>query len=217
MCMEDIRLGRRSPVGVRTLTLDGGDQPLLSPAPSRVSLVICAPSSGTVTLTVEVAATEYQGIVLAAGQPPLILDVHRHGELVTRGWRVRSSPEQHQSRGGVTDEWDETGTATAAVATATHAAVANSLYYVTGLAGGFSAATVGATLDLRDDVTVIQRYRVDTSLVVGLLTPVPITRGNACSAVLSAGAALVVGDVVIRGFTVGQQTITVYEVSLPET
>lgn len=75
-------------------------------------------------------------------------------------------------------------------------------HYITGISGSYDAAVAGATLQLKDDTTVIAAWEVHNSLHVSFPSPIKITAGNATSAVLAAsGTGGVTGRVNLIGYT----------------
>lgn len=86
MCMEDIRMGRRTasvetvyPVGATVIQVAGGSE-------MRVGLLLGAPLTGTITYGTSNAVISGQGMNLAAGQPPIELRIETHGEAVNKSW-----------------------------------------------------------------------------------------------------------------------------------
>lgn len=86
MCMEDIRMGRRTasvetvyPIGVTAQQVAGGSE-------MRVGLLLGAPLTGTITYGTSNAIVSGQGLNLSAGQVPIELRIERHGEAVNKAW-----------------------------------------------------------------------------------------------------------------------------------
>jgi hypothetical protein len=99
-------------------------------------------------------------------------------------------------------EWTAQGSATAAPATATKAAVAGQHHIITGVIASYSAATIALLTVKFGTTTVLERYihnAADLLLPDGLRNP---TANEAVSAELAAGAAGVVGKVALTGRTI---------------
>lgn len=98
-------------------------------------------------------------------------------------------------------EWSLTATATAAAVTVTRPAEAGRRHYVTGISGSFGAAQI-ALMTLSNGATVIGNFHTHNVRDVIFPAPIELTAGNAATLTLGAGAAGVVGAVVLRGYTV---------------
>ena len=88
MCMEDVRIGRKTDSRLGSLTLTGGVQNLVQHDPNRVSLTLFAPATGVCYLRTDDAITTTNAIAHVAGMNPIILTVQEHGQIVTRAWFV---------------------------------------------------------------------------------------------------------------------------------
>jgi len=89
MCMEDVRIGRESTSASRKVTVGTGSTPLISHSPTRTVLIVSAPVSKRVTLSLVQPAVDRVGITLHPGSSPLVLTVQTHGDLVTRSlWAI---------------------------------------------------------------------------------------------------------------------------------
>ena len=100
-------------------------------------------------------------------------------------------------------EWvDQNVPAAATVAAATHAAgPAGSRHYVTGISGSYGAAQVG-TMRLLAGAAVLGTWHVHSQRDVEFEAPIEIPPDTAVTVDLTAGAAGVVGAVVVRGYTI---------------
>ena len=96
--------------------------------------------------------------------------------------------------------WIVTDSKTNATATAAKAADASKQHIVKQLSASFSASTT-ALLQLKDGNTPVWEGYVVDSAVIEFSEGIAITFGNACSAVLAAGGAGVVGKVNMHGIT----------------
>jgi len=61
---------------------------LVAASPKRVGLILTSPLSGTVTYSISPIAVSGLGIVLLAGQHPVILTLAQHGQIVQRQWTL---------------------------------------------------------------------------------------------------------------------------------
>lgn len=95
-------------------------------------------------------------------------------------------------------KWTVDASATAALATATKAAVEYKTHKLHTVVAGWSAATIG-TLTIKSGATVLLTIPVHNAVVLSLAAPLEAGVNSALSAELSAGAAGVVGRVGIAG------------------
>lgn len=90
MCMDDVRLGRKSlsdQVDIAPTTVSAE---VLTGADNRIAIVFNRPSVGTVTYSLHQPAVLGQGITLGAGDGSVSLDIQRHGGMVCRPWQAIS-------------------------------------------------------------------------------------------------------------------------------
>jgi len=88
MCIEDIRLGRKTFAGNYVVRSGTGDNFAAGNDRNRVALIFGAPDAGSVTLAVDGTPTADEGIVIANGDAPFKLNIRDDGALVTSRWRV---------------------------------------------------------------------------------------------------------------------------------
>lgn len=86
MCMEDVRLGRQAAFSEADVAVGVVSVQLLTAAPTRFSLVLGAPLVGTFTFSTTSPVVSGVGLQLTAGQPPIILNVKDHGQMVVQTW-----------------------------------------------------------------------------------------------------------------------------------
>lgn len=86
MCLEDIRIMRKSTSGEHTKTITTTSSLFISPDKDRISLVIGAPETNEVVLSMNSPAAVGSGIRLQAGGNPLILTLMANGDMVTKGF-----------------------------------------------------------------------------------------------------------------------------------
>lgn len=86
MCLEDYKIGRRTKSGQAVVSVGTSSTPLVGESPHRTALLISAPTTNPVTLSLAPAAVAAEGLRLAAGSNPLILTLVSHGDLVRRAW-----------------------------------------------------------------------------------------------------------------------------------
>lgn len=103
---------------------------------------------------------------------------------------------------GYVAEWQEDATATAAAATATRAAGAAGMrHYITAIRASYGAAQIGA-VSLQENGIDIVTFHVHNQRDIVFSQPLRMpSAALSAGAVLSAGAAGVVGQVDIEGFT----------------
>lgn len=98
--------------------------------------------------------------------------------------------------------WTETANATNATATATHAAALGFTHYLTMALVSFSAAPAAPVLmTILDGASTLGGFYVTQSQVFTFPRPLRMTNGNAVSVALPTGGAVVVGRVMIAGYT----------------
>lgn len=88
MCIEDVRLGRQASYSETLIAVGITTVPLVSAAPNRMSLVLGAPLVGTFTFSIAALGGSGIGLTLAAGMPPIILNIKDHGQMVTQPWNA---------------------------------------------------------------------------------------------------------------------------------
>lgn len=86
MCREDIRIMRRSHSTCRTKSVTTTSTQLVGYSTDRISLIISAPSAGTLWITTDTEAVVGAGFPLVAGDPPFRLNLLYDGESVTKTW-----------------------------------------------------------------------------------------------------------------------------------
>lgn len=91
MCLEDYRLGRKIYGGVSVAVLSVTSAQIISPSPTRVFLIFCPPSSGTVTLLPSVSVVAGSGIQLPSTGNNLVLNIKDVGDIVTKSWSAIAS------------------------------------------------------------------------------------------------------------------------------
>lgn len=102
------------------------------------------------------------------------------------------------------NRWRESAEATAAAATATHAAESGKAHYVTHVSASHDGgAGTGVRADLKDGATTIMSWSIENMpLVVNFGSePIQITEGNAVTMELASGGGGVLGIVNIAGYT----------------
>lgn len=84
--MEDIRIGRNTPVVERLVTIPNTSVPLVDDDPKRTMLIIHTPPSGRLTLSIKNPVVADVGITLDNLAQSLQLRIEEHGQLVTKAW-----------------------------------------------------------------------------------------------------------------------------------
>lgn len=91
MCMEDVRIGRRSVTTMENVVVTTTAKIAIPPDPHRLSLVIGPTVSGNCTLSLNPGVPNSYGFPLGTSTAPLVLSLQQHGDIVTRGWHAVSS------------------------------------------------------------------------------------------------------------------------------
>lgn len=86
MCMEDVKLGRDTPVVEQVDTVPNTSSVFVDDDRDRTLLVFFPPPSGTLTLSIKTPAVANEGIILTAGNLPVVLDIKTHGQMVIKRW-----------------------------------------------------------------------------------------------------------------------------------
>ena len=87
MCMEDINIGRMSRSAELQITHTALDLAIIGPDPNRTSLIFSAPLTDAVWLTTDGVAFVGKGLIVRSTDPPLLLDIFHHGQMVVKCWR----------------------------------------------------------------------------------------------------------------------------------
>lgn len=88
MCMEDVRLGRVMTYSETLVAVGVTTVPLVTGSLTRTMLVLGAPLLGTFTFSTAALGGSGIGLTLAAGMPPIILNIKDHGQMVTQPWNA---------------------------------------------------------------------------------------------------------------------------------
>lgn len=90
MCMEDIRIGRRTRASTRFVPVTTTPVQLSQRSPDRIALLISSliPVNGDatanrLTISTDPAPVDQQGMMMWAGKEPMQLTIHNHGVLVS--------------------------------------------------------------------------------------------------------------------------------------
>lgn len=162
-------------------------------------------------LNFEEAAVLGQGIRISSEDPPLILNIKDHGDIIQRRWFAIGIT----GYGPKTSHWHEHDDATAGIATATKTAAVGFTHHVTHVSGGYEDIGQTGSLDLLSDVTTLNDWAVGISFGPNLLEPISCVEGEKAEVILSAGGVGIVGHVNIGGYTtlggLGFGTIKTYE------
>lgn len=84
MCMEDVRIGRKSTAGESIKSVSQTSSMLLPQSPKRTAIIISAPTTGYITLSFNGPVVSGSGIIINALDTPLSLDIHHHGAMVKK-------------------------------------------------------------------------------------------------------------------------------------
>lgn len=86
MCMEDVRLGRKSRPSVSSVAMTNTQKLLVSHSDQRITLIISAPLTNRLTIHTRQGAVSLDGIVLYPGGAPLKLNITNDGSLCCANW-----------------------------------------------------------------------------------------------------------------------------------
>jgi hypothetical protein len=88
MCMEDVRIGRKTLGRMVPVTCTTASQAILAGAPSRYALILGAPLSGTITYSTLAGVVSGLGFNITAGADPIKLTIQDEGDIVRQAWFV---------------------------------------------------------------------------------------------------------------------------------
>lgn len=92
MCLEDIRLQRKSISGQTIRSVGTSATMLIGPSELRTALIISCPASGILTISLTPDVTNNNGIILNALGTPFKLDLMNDGAIVKSGiWAIHSA------------------------------------------------------------------------------------------------------------------------------
>ena len=86
MCMEDIRLGRKTITNELPLTIGATAIEVAAAMPLRTTLVLGAPLTGQVTYSLNPNVTAGQGLNVQLGSSAVTLTIQDHGDMVRQTW-----------------------------------------------------------------------------------------------------------------------------------
>lgn len=86
MCMEDIRIGRATFGDYRGVTVSTTIAQLLGNAPKRTRITFFGPRNGLVSIAPNPAIVFGEGIVMSAGDRPVMIGIEDYGTLLTQAW-----------------------------------------------------------------------------------------------------------------------------------
>ena len=86
MCMEDVRIGRKTSASQVDLTVGLTSIQAIGGSPNRYCLVFSAPIAGHVTYSLDNPAVLGNGINLGVGDGMYSLNIQHHGDIVRRPW-----------------------------------------------------------------------------------------------------------------------------------
>ena len=86
MCIEDIRLGRKTSASQLEAPLTGTSALVVGNALNRIALIFSPPSASVATLSLNRPSVDGEGLIIAAGDRPIKLNIRDHGRLVTSQW-----------------------------------------------------------------------------------------------------------------------------------
>lgn len=91
MCLKDVLMGRNSTSNAATVSIGAGAVKQVLPAdPFRYAIVLSAPSSGSITYSINQNPGDGEGIVFHQGGGPVTLNIQHHGDMVRRAWYAYS-------------------------------------------------------------------------------------------------------------------------------
>lgn len=86
MCMEDVRIGRKTNGRINSVAIGTAATLVVPGSETRVGLLLGGNSTDTVTYSTEPSVAIDGGLVIGVGQPPIKLYIDRDGDLVRKAW-----------------------------------------------------------------------------------------------------------------------------------
>ena len=86
--MESLHYAQHVKTGFRTVSVSTASIELCSPSPDRVLLVICPPSTGTLTISIGTSVVAGEGLNLEVSDSPLVIGIDNMMDLPFRGWKA---------------------------------------------------------------------------------------------------------------------------------
>jgi hypothetical protein len=86
MCIEDVRLGRKTGITQTNVLVGAASGVVLDTDELRSFIIFYPPFSGVVTLSIVDPVVATVGVKLESTDHPLMLDIQQHGQLVTKTW-----------------------------------------------------------------------------------------------------------------------------------
>lgn len=88
MCMEDVRIGRKSSGTVTPVTCTTAAQLAVPGVANRTALILGAPSTGNVCYSTSPTVAAGTGFNLSSNSGQMDLTIQSHGDLVRQAWYV---------------------------------------------------------------------------------------------------------------------------------
>jgi len=85
--MEALHYAQHVKTGFRTVSVSTASIELCSPSPDRVLLVICPPSTGTLTISIGTSVVAGEGMNLQVSDSPMVITAEQMKDLSFRGWK----------------------------------------------------------------------------------------------------------------------------------
>ncbi len=86
MCLQDVLIGRATKAAFATVSITTSAKQIVSQSPNRYALLICAPTSGILTIAPDPAVVNGVGISIASALGYVYMDIKTHGDLVKHAW-----------------------------------------------------------------------------------------------------------------------------------
>lgn len=84
--MEDVQIGRDSSFIERFFTVSTVSKQILGGAPNRIAIIFGNATVGPIWVSTKNPAVSGQGLLLSVVGIPIMLDIQRHGLMVTMPW-----------------------------------------------------------------------------------------------------------------------------------
>lgn len=92
MCMEDVRIGRKTMFEEKQFTLPNAAYTEILPAsPNRIGIIFGTPSSSTVVVTTNPTATTPDGLRIGTNGSPFGITVQEFGQAVCAAWFAKAA------------------------------------------------------------------------------------------------------------------------------
>lgn len=199
MCYETTEIGFKTFDSDKRVTVPATSEPIVARADGRRVLMFGPPSAGRVTIAPHAEVVDRQGFVMNWDDPPLMLRVEDHGDMVERAWHGISVAFD----GPVVSTWQENGSADNSLLTVTHALAVGFRHYIYQVMASYDAAPGITELNLQVAAADVMTYQINNRFAGALADAIEGGSGESVGATLAAsGTPGQFGFLALHGHTI---------------